>query len=145
MSEKQESLKAAAGFYCLEDIKSVELAQGIKMQLFSGENVMMSFVTLEPGALVPLHSHPHEQMGTVLEGEFIFYIGGLAEENGKRVTKGDIYLAPGGVLHAARSIGDKPCLTLDIFGPIREDYIAMFKTTHGHEVSGLQVSEQEQK
>ncbi|MEI7554263.1 cupin domain-containing protein [Candidatus Chlorohelix sp.] len=143
MSEIQENLKAVAGFYNLDNIKPLELAQGIKMQLFSGENVTMSFVTLEPNALVPLHSHPHEQMGTVLEGEFIFYIGDLAEENGKRVTKGDIYLAPGGVLHAARGIGDKPCLTLDIFSPVREDYIAMFKATHGHEVNGLQVNEQE--
>ena len=145
MSEEQGNLKAVAGFYNLDNIKPIDLVQGVKMQLFSGENVMMGFVTLEPDALVPLHSHPHEQMGTVLDGELIFYIGGLAEENARRVTKGDIYLAPGGVLHAARGIGDKPCLTLDIFGPIRKDYIDMFKTAHGHEVSGLEVKEQEQK
>ena len=40
-----------------------------------GDKIMMNIVELAPGSEVPLHSHPNEQAGIVLEGEFEFTIG----------------------------------------------------------------------
>ena len=45
------------------------LANGVSAQALFGEGAMLSLVELEPDALVPLHSHPHEQLGVVLRGE----------------------------------------------------------------------------
>ena len=84
-----------------------------------GEKVMMSFVNLQPHGVVEEHSHPHEQMGMVLEGTFELTIDGEA----RRIKKGDAYLIPSNVKHSARAF-DEPAVALDIFSPPREDYMA---------------------
>ena len=78
---------------------------------------MMSFVEIKPRAIVAEHSHPHEQVGMVLEGRAVFWIGG--EE--KVLGAGDQYRIPGGVKHRVSAL-DEPVKALDIFYPIREDY-----------------------
>jgi quercetin dioxygenase-like cupin family protein len=136
MGNIQESFKAQAGYFPLDEVKAVELANGVQLKLVSGEKAMMSFVTLEPGSVVPLHSHPHEQLGTMLEGELTLYMGSLNPEDGRLIRKGDTYVIPGGVLHGARATGSTPCVALDVFSPIREDYVEKFQVQHGHVVAG---------
>jgi quercetin dioxygenase-like cupin family protein len=80
--------------------------------------MMLSYVELAPHAVVEEHSHPHEQVGMVLEGRAIFYIGG--EE--KTLGKGDRYLIPGGVKHRVVALAEG-AKALDIFSPIRQDYL----------------------
>ena len=91
---------------------------GVTITTAWGAALMMSFVHFEyADALVPLHQHPHEQMGMGLEGEFELVIAGEVH----RIRQGDTYLIPGNIPHSARSI-DGPARALDIFHPIREDY-----------------------
>ncbi len=40
-----------------------------------GEKAMMMRLTVQPNVPTPPHSHPHEQMGILLEGEGTLYIG----------------------------------------------------------------------
>jgi quercetin dioxygenase-like cupin family protein len=141
MNETRE--KAQAGFYKVSDVKSLPLVHGVDLKLIAGDNTMLSFVTLEPGAVVPFHSHPHEQMGTVLEGELVFYIGGSDEEHGRIMRPGETWLVPGNTLHGARNASEKPCVALDIFGPVREDYVAKFKEEHGHLPTGLHTESED--
>ena len=104
-------------FYSAEDGNQRSLAPGIKMTTMWGEKIMLSHVELEAGSEVPLHSHPHEQAGMVIEGEFEFTIG-----HEKQIVKeGEFYIIPGGVEHRVVT-GDKPAKALDIFSPPREDY-----------------------
>ena len=72
---------------------------------------------MEPHAVVEEHSHPHEQMGLMLEGEADFTIGGPS----MRVIAGQMWRIPGGVLHKVVA-GDRPVRALDVFHPPREDY-----------------------
>jgi quercetin dioxygenase-like cupin family protein len=72
---------------------------------------------MEPHAVVEEHSHPHEQVGMVLEGRAIFFIG--AEQ--KTLQPGDLFRIPGNVRHRVVAL-DKPVKALDIFYPIREEY-----------------------
>ncbi len=132
-----EQLKAVGGYFELEDVKPMALSHGTTLQIVSGEKAMLSFVTLEPGANVPLHSHPHEQLGTMLEGEIVLYMGGMDEEHGRVIKAGTAYVIPGGVLHGARNFANEKALAIDIFAPLREDYIKMFRAEHGHEIAGL--------
>ena len=94
-----------------------DLVPGTTASLAWGENIMLSLVEIGPGSVVPMHSHPHEQAGIVVEGELDFIIGGEK----RRVKPGDMYIIPGGVQHSAIGL-DKKAVALDIFSPPREDY-----------------------
>ena len=90
---------------------------GVTIATCAAEKMMLSHVELRPGAVVEEHSHPHEQVGMVLEGRALFVIGG--EE--RVLTKGDLYRIPGHVKHRVVAL-DEPVVALDIFYPVREDY-----------------------
>ena len=78
---------------------------------------MMSVVDIAPNAVVEEHQHPHEQVGMLLEGRAIFFIG----DEQKTLQPGDLYRIPGNVRHKVIAL-DQPVRAIDIFCPIREDY-----------------------
>jgi len=104
-------------FYKKKKKKEKLLSDGIKIRTVYGEKIMMSFVYFEANSTVSEHSHPHEQMGTVLEGEFELVIDGESQN----VSSGDAYLVPANVKHSARTT-EKSAVALDIFSPPREEY-----------------------
>ena len=91
---------------------------GVDIYTTSCEHMMVSLVEMQAGAVVEEHSHPHEQMGLMLEGEATFTIGGET----RTVSAGQMWRIPGGVVHKVVN-GDKPGRAIDIFHPIREDYL----------------------
>jgi len=93
------------------------LAPGVMLRPMWGDKVMMSVVEVAPKAVVPNHTHPHEQAGLVLQGEFEFTIGGET----KWMKQGEAYIIPGGVAHSLVGL-DGWSLILDIFSPPREEY-----------------------
>jgi quercetin dioxygenase-like cupin family protein len=93
------------------------LAPGVRLRTPYGERIMLSLVELDEGAVVAPHSHPHEQAGIVLEGMLELTIDGQA----RTLKAGEAYIAPGNLIHSARSVGGK-CKVLDVFSPVREDY-----------------------
>ncbi len=90
---------------------------GVHVRTCAADKMMLSLVDLEPNSVVEEHSHPHEQVGMLLEGEAVFFIGG--EE--KTLRPGDFYRIPGNVKHKV-IVKDRPAKALDIFYPIREEY-----------------------
>ena len=90
---------------------------GVVVNTCAAEKMMLSVAELEPGAVVEEHSHPHEQVGIVLQGRAVFTIGG--EE--RTLKPGDLFRIPGGVRHKVRAL-DEPMRALDVFCPPREDY-----------------------
>jgi len=90
---------------------------GVTVQTCSAEKMMLSLATLEAHSVVPEHSHPHEQVGIVLEGTLTFTIGG--EE--KTLGPGEMFRIPGNVKHRVVALSG-PAKALDIFYPIRDDY-----------------------
>jgi len=104
-------------FCDLENREAKEIVPGIHIRTFWGSEMLLSIVDFAPNAVVPAHSHPHEQAGTVISGEFELTIDGEAHW----VRPGDTYIIPGGVEHSGRS-GNTPARALDIFSPVREDY-----------------------
>jgi quercetin dioxygenase-like cupin family protein len=79
--------------------------------------MMLSVVDLEPHSVVEEHAHPHEQVGMLLEGRAIFFIG--TEQ--KTLQAGDMYRIPGNVRHKVIVL-DQPTKALDIFCPVRDEY-----------------------
>ena len=94
-----------------------DLAPGARTRTFWGDNMLLSLVEIDANSLVPLHTHPHEQAGIVVEGEMEMGIGGEV----KVLQVGDMYIIPGGVEHYAKTV-TASAKVLDIFSPVREDY-----------------------
>ncbi len=104
-------------FYDSTRTRRRELAPGVTARSIWGERIMMSHIEIAPGAEVPLHTHPHEQAGAMLEGVMEMTIAGET----RTLRPGDSYVIPGGVEHSARAL-EGWALTLDIFSPPREEY-----------------------
>jgi quercetin dioxygenase-like cupin family protein len=100
-----------------KELKAKEIAPGTQIKVAYGDKLMLSFVEVKPGSVVPLHSHPHEQGGVCLEGALEFTIGSET----RVVRKGQAWLIPGGVPHSVRGM-ESGAHVLDIFYPHREDY-----------------------
>ncbi|MEE9399189.1 MAG: cupin domain-containing protein [Dehalococcoidales bacterium] len=100
-----------------KDFKELEPFPGALLRVISGQRVMLSHVTLRPNSEVPLHSHPEEQMGVVLEGEVEFTIGNET----KLLKKGNAFLAPSNTTHGGVA-GADGAVVQDVFSPPREAY-----------------------
>ena len=66
----------------------------------------------------PPHSHPHEQITYVAEGELFFFLGGEKHH----LCKGDVFTVPSGVPHCIQNIS-KHVRLIDSFTPVREDFL----------------------
>jgi quercetin dioxygenase-like cupin family protein len=113
-----EERKGAWFFPAAEQCSRHTIFPGVHIRTCAAEKMMLSVVDLEPRAVVAEHSHPHEQVGMVLEGEAVFIVGGER----RTLRPGDVYRIPGHVPHQVIAL-DRPVRALDIFHPIREDYL----------------------
>jgi quercetin dioxygenase-like cupin family protein len=105
-------------YFCdVENREVKEIFPGVRIRTFWGEQMLLSIVDVEAKTVVPMHSHPHEQSGTVMSGEVTFNVGGET----RVLRAGDTYIIPGGVEHSIWS-GDTPAQVLDVFSPVREAY-----------------------
>jgi quercetin dioxygenase-like cupin family protein len=98
-----------------------EIAAGVTIKPLAGQHVMLNYVEFVPQAVVPLHSHHHEQLGLIIKGELEMEIG----EERRTLRPGDTYFIPGGITHSGRA-GREGALVLDVFYPLREDYLKLF-------------------
>jgi quercetin dioxygenase-like cupin family protein len=99
------------------DAKPVQALPGLtRRTLAQCESIMLCEFTFNSHVEVPIHSHPHEQVGYVVEGNVEMTI------DGKKYTlnKGDSYLAPSSIPHGAFTL--EPTIIVDTFYPPREDY-----------------------
>jgi quercetin dioxygenase-like cupin family protein len=99
-------------------IKKDNPSPGIQRQMVVGENVMMVRFTFEPFLVTPEHTHPHEQMTLVIQGKVKFFIEGEV----KIVSPGDVLHFPPHNRHGATML-DEEVVLIDIFSPIREDFL----------------------
>ncbi|GAB6165842.1 cupin domain-containing protein [Thermostilla marina] len=89
---------------------------GVRMTIMHAENMTLSIVEMEPHSVIPEHTHPHEQIGTMLSGEALFIVDGTE----RLVKAGECWRLPGNVPHEVRTKG-QPMRAIDVFSPVRED------------------------
>jgi len=104
-------------FFDLEDRPAKEVVPGVRIRTTWQERMLLSIVDLDAGAVVPMHSHEHEQAGAVLSGELELTIAGET----RLLKAGDSYIVPGNVEHMAAA-PNGPARVLDVFSPVREAY-----------------------
>ena len=104
-------------FHDLSEREPKELLPGIIARTFWGQKMLAAVVDLNPETVLPMHSHPHEQLGVVIEGEIELTIGSEV----KTLKPGEVYLIPGDVEHGAKTFAH-PVKVMDVFSPVREEY-----------------------
>lgn len=114
-------------FLRFDDIPAFTLAAGVSGRPIFGEEAMLNLIEFEPGSTVPLHEHPHEQLGIVLRGSQVLVVDGVDHPMGPL----EGYALPGGVPHSAYC-GPEGATVLDVFRPVREDY----RERHGEAAAG---------
>lgn len=94
------------------------LGDKAKMELVNGDNVMVCRFLFDKEMKLAPHKHVHEQITVVLEGEMC-----IIYDDGDRVMKaGDVCVIPSDVEHTVH-ITKVPFRSMDIFSPIREDFL----------------------
>lgn len=103
-------------FLDLQDVSLREPIPGFKVHFVHSEKMTFAHWTIEAGALLPEHSHPHEQVANVIVGEFELTINGET----KRLRPGAVGIIPSNAIHSGKAI--TACRVIDAFCPVREDY-----------------------
>lgn len=103
-------------FFKVDDLPATEMLPGVFRRTVYLDNVMLTFFDLEPGGVVPEHTHPHEQISYVLEGEMVFTLG----DETRTLRAGEGATIPPNVPHSATFPG--PARVVDAWHPVREDY-----------------------
>lgn len=115
-------MKEKSYFISLRNAPKIRMMKGLETTILTGlhgEKMMMVLSATLPGHSVPSHSHPQEQIGIVYSGKAVLRIG----DEEKNVRKGDFYRIPANVPHGDTCVGEKPFIMLDIFYPVREDFL----------------------
>ena len=98
-----------------------ELVKGVHLKtLVYGNQTLMTKVRFEKGAVIPQHSHPHEQTGYMVFGQLEFIVDGE-----HYIAKpGDSWNIAGNTEHGATALEESG--VIEVFSPVREDYLPYF-------------------
>jgi quercetin dioxygenase-like cupin family protein len=102
-----------------EDFRKILDGIDIKTLVF-GEKMLLSEFHMKRGSALPLHSHPQEQAGRLLQGRIVLSIGSEKKE----MKPGDCWSVPGGIEHGAQILEDS--IAIEVFSPVREDYLEYY-------------------
>ena len=97
-------------------IEATNLIDGYLARFIHTDTMTFSFVDVKQGKRLPEHSHHHEQVSIILEGEFELTLDGTPV----RFGPGEVVVIPSHTKHSGLAITD--CRILDVFHPAREDY-----------------------
>ncbi len=112
-------------FFRVAALPAVRPIPGVDAQarFVAGERLMALFARVEPNESLPLHRHPHEQITYVTHGAIHFRVG----EDGFDLGAGDGLAIPGGVTHGGVRVGPEGCSFIEVFTPLRDDYLALMR------------------
>jgi quercetin dioxygenase-like cupin family protein len=100
----------------LTNIDEKEILPGFFVRFVHSENMTIAYWNIKTGSSLPTHSHHHEQIASIIEGEFE-----LTVESTPHLLKADnVFVIPSGIPHSGKAITD--CKIIDTFYPVREDY-----------------------
>ena len=94
--------------YCWDELPLDKVTEMVARKAIIGARQTLAQTYLKAGAIVPLHSHPDEQMIYVLQGALKLLVGGEAAT----VHEGQVLLVPAGVRHQAEALDDAFVMTV---------------------------------
>jgi quercetin dioxygenase-like cupin family protein len=106
-----------SAFSDLPSLERLAIWNGVSGRVVYGERAALVVVELEPGSVIPEHSHDNEQIGVCADGSLSFRIGGETRE----VRAGDTWSIPSGVPHEVET-GPDGAIVIEAFVPARADW-----------------------
>ena len=103
-------------FVDLATFEIKEPVPGYKAVFVHSDYMTVAYWDVEEGALMPEHSHPHDQVANVVEGKFDFTLAGEP----RVLEPGSAAIIPPNTPHSGKAITQ--CRLIDVFYPVREDY-----------------------
>lgn len=103
-------------YFHLSDIDWKEIVPGFKGRFIHSENMTFVYWDIEADASLPEHSHPHEQVISVIEGELDLTV----DNKIKKIGPGSVIIVPPNAVHSGKALTNSRII--DVFYPIREDY-----------------------
>jgi quercetin dioxygenase-like cupin family protein len=97
-------------------VKPREIAPGFRGRYLHSDQITQGRVDIEAGALLPEHSHPHEQWTTIITGTLEITVSGSVQV----LQPGHVLFIPPHQVHSGRAL--TACQVIDVFHPVREDY-----------------------
>jgi quercetin dioxygenase-like cupin family protein len=74
------------------------------------KQLVLMAVSIQPGASVPVHTHPGDCIGSVIDGTVELFVHG---KESRRLAPGDSYANLRGTIHWFRNVGDQPAKLLN--------------------------------
>ena len=99
-------------------VPAERIDNGRERQMIIGERVMICRLRFAPNIVTPEHRHPHEQITLVERGRVLFTVG----TEKRSAQAGDVLHFPSNLWHGAAML-DEEVVLIDIFSPIREDFL----------------------
>ncbi len=117
-NEKQKGLEKNTKMITKKENAIKRQFNGVNFDvLATGEKSMVTKMNYNTGDKVSLHSHPNEQSGFVISGQYKINYGSVQEF----LTIGDSYSIPENVEHSWEVIDGGE--VIDVFTPPRQDYL----------------------
>jgi mannose-6-phosphate isomerase-like protein (cupin superfamily) len=109
----------------LQELPQESLGDGALVRTaVRGDKSLITVNWFHPGhdiAPPPAHSHPFDQVSFVFSGTVGFSVDGQTYE----VRAGEVLQIPADMPHTAWLIGDEVALNVDVYAPVREDYLSL--------------------
>jgi quercetin dioxygenase-like cupin family protein len=107
--------------YKNSDVEAIEVEPGRKRRLIHTDNLMVVVWDFKGGPWqnpdAP-HSHPHEQVTYIVEGEVLFFL----DEEMQRLSAGDMVAIPANLPHSIQLVSSHVRL-IDSFTPLRQEFL----------------------
>jgi len=103
-------------FVELNTLTGKEVVPGYFGRAIHTGSLTLMYWTVEAGASIPMHQHPHEQIAHVLTGRFELTV----DSEKRELVPGLVAVIPPNVPHGGKAL--TACELLDVFQPEREDY-----------------------
>jgi len=99
------------------EIAREEMSPLFTRQVIHSDTMTLAKLVIKKGCIVPLHSHPNEQLSYIESGSLLFKIDGQEI----LVKGGEVLQIPSNVPHSAEAMEDSTAT--DLFSPPRQDWI----------------------
>lgn len=101
--------------YTWDEIAPEHVYPSVERQVVDGGHQTLVRYVYRRGAVFPVHSHPQEQITTVLTGRIEFQVDGVSVLLGP----GETAVIPAGIPHGTSVVGDETVVTLNALSPRR--------------------------
>lgn len=100
-----------------DTIEAKEILPGYTVRFVHSERMTIAYWEVEANSPLPEHQHEHEQIMSVIAGEYQLTVG----QETRILKSGNVVVIPSGVPHSGKAI--TKCELMDVFAPVREDYL----------------------